>query len=414
MPREAVSVMIAPILVLASLGGCLAEVGEEPDDEAGEVEERSTFANKECQGSSYNCKLPVPPIDRNRIYNHATQSHDWPIAPGAHLRDGLGQVRGVVTEPDVRINYGPRKMLAGTSHVYAFATRIACDGSACPSDTLSASGWVRETALSHGPIARMQTIAHRNPGQGDYATVWTVTGGNPAAFGELRVTPNYSGSDRRATDYLARPGGVVNLLYNLPGLGGMSLDTFPVNVTFLRSRGVNQLEIKLYQPQSGADTGRTMKFVYGHINDRYGWIAKDALAASPAPAPSTPATPPQPPPPPPSTPSTYPCEIKCCSQSYVVSQTSDSSQCQAQSQTMCQSEGHVQWSKFNAQPLYTAPYRCWGRCKIHNAYHDMAGWYPASSLSSSNCYSTVKSWCQQAGRAGYLGSHWAMCQPTAT
>lgn len=407
--RDTRVVLVTGLTVLlsgTSLGGCLADISGEED----EVEERSTFSSsQDCDGSSYNCKLPVPPVDRNRIYNHATQSYDWPIAAGAHLRDGLGNIRGVVTEADVRINYGPRKTLAGTSHVYAFATQITCDPSTCTKATTSASGWVRETALTHGPIERMETIAHRNPGQGDYATVWTVTGGDPDAFGDLRVSANYSGEGRRATDYLARPGGVVNLLYNLPGVGGMSLDTFPVNVSFLRARGVNQLEINLYKPGSGVAV-RTMKFIYGRIHNRYGWIAKDALAALGSSAPPSP--PPSTPPAPPPTPSTTPCAIKCCNQSYVVSQTLDASQCQTLSQTTCQSQGHVQWSQFNNLPLYTAPYQCWGRCQIHDAYHDMAGWYPASSLSSGNCYSTVKSWCQQAGRGGYLGSHWAMCQPT--
>lgn len=262
------------LIAAAAAPGCLAgelSGGEDLDalDESGELTPFSSPS--ECDRSSYNCKLPAAVIDRNRIYNYATGSYSWPIAAGAHLRDGLGNVRGVVAASAVQINYGLRKPLAGTNHVYAFATTLTTG--------VHVSGWVRETALKHGPITRMKTVRHHDPGAGDYQTVWTVTGGNPAAFGELKVSAGFSGPGRKATDYLTRPGGVFNLCYNLPGMGGVAIDTFPVNVPFRRARGVSQLEIKLYPPGSAKAAG-TMSFVYGHIGQRYGWIARDALGTS--------------------------------------------------------------------------------------------------------------------------------------
>ena len=85
--------------------------------------------------------------------------------------------------------------------------------------------------------------------------------------------------------YLLRPGGVVNLLYSLPGMGGVSNDTYEVEhraVIFRRSRGVPLLEVPYYDgsaPAGSAPAGY-MQFVYGHVGARYGWVALDATNAA--------------------------------------------------------------------------------------------------------------------------------------
>ena len=315
---------LAPLSLLAC--GCLAGELSGPDEEP--LDELETFATKTCDRSKYNCKLPAAPIDRNRIFNHATGSYDWPIASGAHLRDGLGNVRGVVASQAVKINYGLRKTLAGTAHVYAWAAPL--------SSGIAASGWVRETALVHGPISRMQTVSLPDPGSGDYDAIWTVTGGNPASFGALKVLPGYSGGGVKATDYLTRPGNVINLCYNLPGMGGVAIDTFPVNVPFRRSRGVSQLDIAIYPPGSAKAAG-AMSFVYGHVGGRYGWIARDALGAT---GPSG------------------TCSVRCCDDSLQVTGTPGAAACHEASKTLCAARGHVLRSRFNGVMLYRRTATC--------------------------------------------------------
>jgi hypothetical protein len=73
-----------------------------------------------------------------------------------------------------------------------------------------------------------------------------------------------------------REGNVVNLLYNLPGEGGVSTDTLPAGTHFHRSLGVASIDIPLYQPGK-SKVVKTMKFVYGHVGTRWGWMAHDAL-----------------------------------------------------------------------------------------------------------------------------------------
>ena len=80
-----------------------------------------------------------------------------------------------------------------------------------------------------------------------------------------------------ASDYLVRPGGVVNLCYNLPGTGGASDDTFPLGAIFRRSRGVTHVDVPLYHPGGPVRVGH-LTFVYGHVGARYGWIARDAVS----------------------------------------------------------------------------------------------------------------------------------------
>ncbi|MFZ5788095.1 MAG: hypothetical protein ACOY3Y_16780 [Acidobacteriota bacterium] len=389
---------VLPILLLSACDP--AELDGSEQEGASDAGERELFYGaNECDQSKYNCKLPAAPKDRNRIFNDATGSYDWPIAAGAHLRDGLGNVRGVVVDAAVKINYGLRKPLVGVNHVYAFAARL---------DTgLTASGWVRETALAHGPITRMPTVAHSSPGQGDYEADWTVTGGKPSAFGDLKVAPNFTGSNVAATDYLLRPGNVVNLLYNLPGRGGVAVDTFPAGVGFKRARGVEQLEIKCYKP-GGSTVQRLLPFIFGHIGGRYGWIARDALAlanpSAPAPAPTPPAPPspaPAPTPPAPTPPApTANCWVRCCDSLLTGIVAASGSACHSASQGICQGHGYVKHSTFGGADLYSRPTQCYAKCAIHTAYHALDG-------VTVNCTAEATAWCK--GRGGLTDAKWAQC-----
>jgi hypothetical protein len=359
------------VLALAALG-----CGAGAADELENVDDQGFASSGECDRSPYNCKLPASPKDRNRIFNYATNSYEWSIASGTPLLDGVGRARGTVQPSFVLINYGARKSIGGTDHVYAFATKL--EGG------VHASGWVREKALKHGPIGRMPTVRLHDPGQGDYDTVWTVTGGNPAAFAGLKVVKDYDDGGCNATDYLARPGGVVNLLYNLPGSGGVSIDTYPLNVPFRRSRGVLELDVSLYH-EGGTKVVRTMAFVYGHIGNRYGWIARDALSASgPSGA----------------------CYARCCDESLQGPvATAGAAACHDATKGMCATRGHVRRSEFNGVEVYERGAACaapqpgggsgTGACYVRCCDGTLQG--PIATASAAACHEASKGACETRG-----------------
>lgn len=387
----------------ASLCGCTVAADDGGDDSA--AVDDAVLA--ECDRSPYNCKLPAAHKDRNRIFNYATNSYDWPISANTALLDGLGNERGHVAESSVRINYGLRKHLHGVNHVYAFAAKL---------DTkLMASGWIKESAVKDGPITRMKTVALTDPGHGDYETVWTVTGGNNAEYEGLKVVKDWSDGGCNATDYLVRPGGFFNLLYNLPGSGGVAIDTFPLGVTFRRAKGVNQLDINLYNP-GGTHVVDKMYFVYGHVGGRYGWVAKAALTAASDPGGGSgggsggssgggaAGSGGDPTPPPPADP-TGQCYVRCCDGSLQGPiATTSASACHDASQGACEAKGHVKRSEFNGAQVWERPNACWAKCFNRAAYHEVTG-------VTQDCTQHAKEYCAVSDRGGLQDAAWSQCQP---
>jgi len=390
------SLLALSSLTLSLSGGCIAELGSTDD-----VPASQEALVSECALSAYNCKLPAAKVDRNRIYNYATQSYEWPIAAGTPLLDGLGNARGNVAEKSVRINFGARKNIGSKAHVYAFAVKL--------STGVTASGWVREGALAQGPITRMPTVKGKNPGEGDYEATWTVTGGDPNAFGDLKVSSDYDDGGRNATDYLKRPGDVVNLLYNLPGMGGVSIDTFPAGVKFHRSKGVLEIDVPLYPPGS-THVARRMKFIYGHIGGRYGWIARDALVQDPKASTGAPPSEEPPPPPaeggepPPPNASLGQCYVRCCDGSLHGLSTTDAPACHDASQPLCDGRGYVKRSEFNGAEVYERAKFCYAKCKNRVDYHRVDG-------VTQDCTEHAKAYCAVGDRGGLADAMWSQCDP---
>ncbi len=222
-----------------------------------------------CTTSLFNCELPNTQKGRNRFLT-PTGGATWALTPGTELRDGAGNVRGIVPEAAVMINYGQRKTLRGqsgvpTPHVYAFAV-----------DNYTKSGWIEEGRLAVH-VLDMPTVHTRNPNSKtkvDYVVRPGVAGWLQGK--NYKVVPGSTAANEAATDYVDR-GGVVNLLYALPRAGGVSNDTIPVGSTFVRSADVEALYIPLYDFGVKKTNGKKLRFVYGHINGRFGWIAYDAL-----------------------------------------------------------------------------------------------------------------------------------------
>lgn len=236
--------------------------------------------------SPWNQRLPSRPGESNRVKQAGGAGSElWPVRRGAPLHDGLGAVRGALAADSTKVNFGARRRIAGQWMLYAFATRITTPGG----QTASASGWVPEAAFG-ASLAFMPTIDAPVPVGGASGPRYRLTGGVPARFDGARVNPNIAATanvSERATDYLLRQGAYVNLLYNLPGKGGVAIDTLPVGLTFVRATQVPSLSIPLYQTGSARRFRiPSMTFVYGRVvvprgEDRYGWVAVQAMARLP-------------------------------------------------------------------------------------------------------------------------------------
>ena len=252
------------LLVMAS--GCSAQSREL--DTAGASQESLATEDSPFDQKLINPLATSHHVESNRAYDLEAGSRYWTVSPGAHVLDGLGHARGEIRYVDrVQINYGQRKSLGGESLLYTFATELT--------DGTVAGGWVFESAFVEDTSV-IPTINARDPGDGDLGAEAVVSGGDPARWSNLKITPNYDGPNQAPTDYLLRDGGYVNLCYNLPGNGGVSTDTFPVGVHFQRARGVSPVSKPVFSPGTSDVVGH-MVFVYGRIGDRFGWLAEAAL-----------------------------------------------------------------------------------------------------------------------------------------
>lgn len=248
--------------------------------------------------------------NRNRIVHvrgpDIGEEISFPAKRGIRMVDGNGEFRGTLAADAVKINYGQRKTITYTyadghqrteTYVYAFATKINAPGHDHP---MGASGWIPlsglkdSTAKRHYAADLRDVVAH-GPRGGDAPQRYVVTGGSDKLdlYGDLKVNPGNDGSgvsrkeNLKATDYLRRPGDVVNLLYSLPGHGGAANDTFKSGAEFVPAAGVPRVRIPLYLPKNPTAQERSdwrnndiphyMEFVYGRVGERYGWIAADAL-----------------------------------------------------------------------------------------------------------------------------------------
>lgn len=393
------SLRLLGCLVLV-LSGCVTALGSHDESDGYDT---YSLRGSDCypSGNRYNCRPPDG--DRGyapRVYNPHTRSEYWPIAEGAHLRDGMGNVRGLVASDRVRVNLGMRKSIGGVTHVYAWTVEL--------DSGIRASGWVREGALRDASTLRrrMETLRLPNPGEGEYETDWIITGGDNARFAPFKVTRDFTGGGREATDYLRRQGDVVNLIYNTPGreLGGYSVDTFPIGTHFHRARGVNQITVPLYRPGS-TRVSAEMHFVYGFVWDgaerRYGWMAREALeAASGAPTPS-----PEPAPAPDPAPAGTSCATRCCDGTLAVDVAASSGgQCVSASSPVCEDHGYVLRARWGDDVVYERDSFCWALCRGRESYHRISG-------VTTGCTERATAFCAEGDRGGLQDALWSQCNP---
>ncbi len=261
------------------LGGGSIGCGSSPDEEAMDDTSASEitgtakcpgYESKDCTCSEslFNCELPNEQPGRNRFLT-LSGDNSWGLKSGAPMYDGASNLRGYVKSSKVEINFGQRKQINGNTMVFAFGAELTTGQ--------AASSWIPEEDLDVGKLVRMPTVTARDPHHGDYATNFAILPGVPKHLVGLKVVRNSQSVDHEAaSDYFERPGHEVYILYALPGNGGVANDAFPVGTKFNRSKGVKELFINLYEPKSTKVVGR-MGFVYGHVNGRFGWIAREAI-----------------------------------------------------------------------------------------------------------------------------------------
>jgi hypothetical protein len=257
--------------------------------------------------SAYNRRLPNP-IGGNRarrqsipacagdLARHNGACTRWPISANPVLRDGFGNDRGVITDTYAQINYGLRRDLMGEPHLYVFAAHIR-DASGAVG---RASGWMPQSAVTDASIANMPDVVATAPsgtfteytltGAAESTSFWVTTPGVERDRADRKLRLAYTSGGSNASDYYVRrtfsgERGVVNILFGLPGNGGVSSDTVPINtvdqpVHFFAADSVAPVSSYLYPPCSeNSDQG--LQFVYGYVDTpfgrRYGWIARANL-----------------------------------------------------------------------------------------------------------------------------------------
>jgi hypothetical protein len=467
MPSSLLPARLAPALFTALLAfapalGCSSADGAEEELASVQSDGITGAHGEQCDRSPYNCKVPnfeVIPAgverDTNRAFDHFDKSYYWPLVGEPPLRDGAGNVRGLLVGSgghphEIRLNYGARKTIAGTDHVYAFSGVLE-SGQAV-------SGWIPVSSIGRPKtLEKMPSVSPASPGTGFYETDWVVTGGDLLGdhetlelndrYGDLRVNPKITEA-QRASDYLVRQWdpvagkGYVNFLYNLPHSGGVTRDTLPMCSHFKRHLGVEQLETKLYFTDSTYLSKLTLHFVFGTMGGRRGWITKEMLtpaseldkldakhpcrvqSGSPNPADPPEAGDPGGSPggdpggdpggsggaPPPATPPVA-CHVLCCLGGAGAGDFSsaDGAACIDQAQNFCADHGHVQSASADGSSLFTregstSNLRCWAKCKARKNYHEVVG-------VTEDCAGEAKDYCAVGDRGGLGDALWDRCDP---
>jgi hypothetical protein len=276
--------MMRSLCLLAIVAACVDD--EQIDEESSALATVPGVNGDWCVASPFNCRFRAPGVSQRVVTASGLES--WGIEPGASLRDGYGNVLATITNTRLTFNYGQTRALAGKAHALAISSS---NGSA---------GWYPiERILGEQSFrARMGEVNARDPEEGRLGC-YAIRDSHDADIELRKVVYDSDATHERAGDYLAleRANGKrsANLIFMVPGfgLGGASTDHFPAGTKFHRVRvptstGRPSITIPLWV-EDGAGRYRkrhgSMTFLYGFIVGdgvrRFGWMARDALVASP-------------------------------------------------------------------------------------------------------------------------------------
>ena len=289
-----------------------------------------------CRGSRYNCQFPNSQPGRNRYLPPAAMQAlrrvtgpktrvelieklgKWGVLADTPIYDGAGHLRGRVLgscyalspsgaivkdergHPCVKVNFGQLKTMVvdGSSerrqYVYAFDVGIS---PAPRPGNAGGSSWIPAANIVERAFKRYDTPPRSSAAfaETDYVVKSASDYGCAQdgydssrclpAWAQLKIRPR-SGPNvsEKARDYLLRDGNTLNLAYQTPLLGGAATDTFlvtPMALGFQRVRSVDPerrtlLRISLFE-LNGTKPVRTMIFVFGRIEGRFGWVGAEAI-----------------------------------------------------------------------------------------------------------------------------------------
>ncbi len=233
--------------------------------------------------------------DFNRVLVHGHRVHAL-RKTGIYATSGGGaQLLGHAdAHEEVRVNAGeichlPLPDEKGTIHKRTCVLAFAVNGH---------SGWVAVDDLEHhAELAAIQrTFARRidgerKDGHDKFHPPQTVQPRPaPAAWERLFTYPHQpvGGGANKPAHYFERPGGVVNLLDNIPNTGGSRFgvadDVVGPGAQFHRAEGVGEERVFLWEGGAhGKQTHHHITFVYGYVlnaagEKRFGWMNVACLA----------------------------------------------------------------------------------------------------------------------------------------
>lgn len=257
--------------------------------------------------------IPAGVKARYRAINPKDGTRLFPLKEGKHtLVDGNGVERGTISG-DVKLNYAQVKQINGEDYYYVLGKNMTDKDSKA---TIGSSGWVKASAIKNGndpkfdknDVAKSKTHAvstvhgkHKDYQQYVVQNIapekLTGKNGKPKygymeknekgkdEFVSYKVLPGVAKDERvAASDYLRRPGNVINMGFNA---AGVSNDTFKVDgadpIVFHRaptSVKSATVDIDIYRPNGEKPVGK-MRFVYGYVETQgkkeWGWMALGAL-----------------------------------------------------------------------------------------------------------------------------------------
>jgi len=238
-----------------------------------------------CTQSAYNCRF------RSGDSRVDTQGglDTWGIVNGGEIRDGDGNAMYVETAPAkerrLTFNYGQLRTLAGAPHALAVST------------SNSSAGWYPIDHIDGESSFDEQVgnVAAKGASLGEMAC-YEIANAADDKLAAHKVVKGSTETNERAGDYLplVRANGKrsANLVFSVPGfaLGGATTDHFPAGTKFRRLAvptfsPLPSIKIPLWNENSPDEQIGTMRFLYGRIraangDDRYGWMAQDALDVS--------------------------------------------------------------------------------------------------------------------------------------
>lgn len=256
------------------------------------LEPEPTLENGDCKNTSFNCKVwPRYVCDTTRLVNRndcteyfKTKAGTWTIynssgvALGSFTSDGTTKIR---------INVGIRAVATNLGMVMCFSKWTS-------SGTFT--GWLTTEALAESTTGNYDTMPE-NPG-GDVSLWHSVQSDNSIYLdgdgNSFKVTRNCDTAGENATDYLTRPNGNNNMVYNLPGTGYGSptenVRPYWGAYNFYRYKNVTSVDRDLWNCRTQSYSARKLKFLYGRqyekhtardgttvIKSRRGWVAIDCL-----------------------------------------------------------------------------------------------------------------------------------------